>query len=70
MPVLAARGGGKFRTDPLHGRAHETDVMGLAFRTQVVGPRQLGLDALNQRAHEREVTDVNLAPPRGAATAR
>ena len=64
--VLALRGGGELVADPGDGGAHGALVGGLAFDAEVALPAFAGIEALDHRAHEREVADVQLALACGA----
>ena len=57
-PVLAFRGGGELVADPGDGGAHGALVGGLAFYAEVALPAFAGIEALDHRAHEREMADV------------
>ena len=64
-PVLALGGGGELVADPGDGSAHGSLVGDLAFDPQVAPPALPGIEPLDHRTHEGEVTDVQLALPCG-----
>ena len=64
-PVLALGGGGELVADSGDGSAHGSLVGGLAFDPQVAAPALPGIEPLDHRTHEGEVTDVQLALPCG-----
>ena len=64
-PVLALRGSAELISDPGDGRAHGALVGGLAFDAKLALSAFASIEALDHRAHEREVADVQLAMPYG-----
>ena len=62
VAVLAPRGSGELVAQPADGGAHQARIAAFAFDAQIAVPAGTHLEALDQRAHEREVADVQLAP--------